>query len=67
MPNLSSLSHFGVVWFRNDAQLGVYVAMVIPPNFPVRVTDGINATRIAPDFGSDTRRVDGFILVVWGH
>ena len=33
----------------------------------LRASEKINWTDIAPDFGSVTRRVDGFILVVWDH
>ena len=33
----------------------------------VRAAEKIIWPEVAPDFGSATRRVDGFILVIWGH
>ena len=33
----------------------------------IRAAGKINWPEIAPDSSSDTRRVNGFILVVWGH
>ena len=33
----------------------------------IRASENNKYPKIAPDFGSSTRRADCFILVVWGH